>query len=388
MKLYEYQAKELYGKFSIPKPDGFFISKPNELKPVLKKIGKGPWAMKAQVLAGGRGKAGGVKLVKTPQEAALFVKNILGKKLVTHQTGPEGEKVVGILIEKSLPKIVREMYVSILLDRKTGAPVLLASKEGGMDIETLAHERPEAILKFQIDPTLKLPLYRAREISKALGLTGPLLNQGAALLSKLCDIFISIDASLLEINPLAVSQSGQLMALDGKITTDENALFRHPDQQRWKESSPQPQAEKRALKANISFIKLDGSVGCLVNGAGLAMATMDIIKLHGGSPANFLDVGGGANEKQVTEAFKIILSDKQVKGVLVNIFGGIMRCDVIAQGIIEAVKQVKMKVPLVVRLEGNKSQEAKEILAKSKLALIPATGLAEAAKLIVEAVNK
>ncbi len=387
MKFYEYQAKAVYDRFQIPKPEGTVVFNAAGVAAGLKKLGKGPWAVKAQVLAGGRGKAGGVKIVKTPKEATALAKHLFSKPLVTHQTGPKGEKVMALLLEKSLPKIAREMYVSIVLDRKSAAPVLIASKEGGMDIETLAVQRPDAILKFPIDPVEKLPAYRARIIAKALGLDGKLINQGASFLSKLYEIFIATDANMVEVNPLAVTENGTLMALDGKIATDDNALYRHPDQMEWKEKSPQPEAEKKALKAKISYIKLDGNVGCLVNGAGLAMATMDIIKLHGGDPANFLDVGGGANAQQVTEAFKIILSDKRVEGVLVNIFGGIMRCDVIAEGVIAAVKKVKLKVPLVVRLEGNKSEEGKKMLAQSKLPLQAATSLDEAAKTIVQAVK-
>ncbi len=387
MKFYEYQAKAVYERFRIPKPQGEVVFNAASVKTAIKKLGKGPWAVKAQILAGGRGKAGGVKIVKTPKEATALAKLLFSKPLVTHQTGPKGEKVMALLIEKSLPKIAREMYVSIVLDRKAAAPLLIASAQGGMDIETLAKERPDAILRFPLDPLEKLPAYRARNIAKQLGLSGKLINEGAAFLSRLYDIFVSIDANMVEVNPLAVTEDGTLMALDGKMSTDDNALYRHEDQLKWKDESPQPAAEKQAAKAKISYIKLDGSVGCLVNGAGLAMATMDIIKLHGGEPANFLDVGGGATADQVTEAFKIILSDKRVEGVLVNIFGGIMRCDVIAEGIIAAVKKIKLTVPLVVRLEGNKSEEGKQMLAKSKLPLKAASSLDEAAKLIVESVG-
>lgn len=387
MKLYEYQAKAIYDRFKIPKPQGEVVFESAAINKTLKKLGKGPWAVKAQILAGGRGKAGGVKIVKTPKEALDLAKLLFSKPLVTHQTGPKGEKVMALLLEKSLPKIAREMYVSIVLDRKSASPLLIAAKEGGMDIETLAKERPEAILRFPINPLEGLPVYRARSIAKELGLTGKLINEGATLISRLYTIFISVDANMVEVNPLAVTSDGTLMALDGKISTDDNALFRHTDQMEWKEQSPQPAAERAALKAKISYIKLDGNVGCLVNGAGLAMATMDIIKLHGGEPANFLDVGGGATAEQVTEAFKIILSDKRVEGVLVNIFGGIMRCDVIAEGVIAAVKKVKLKVPLVVRLEGNKSEEGKKMLADSKLPLEAATSLADAARMIVEAIH-
>ncbi len=387
MKLYEYQAKAAYERFRIPKPPGEVLFDLRGLSAALKKLGRGPWAVKAQVMAGGRGKAGGVQLVKTPAEAKRVARRLLGKPLVTHQTGPRGEKVVALLIEKSVPGIAREMYVSVLLDRKTSAPILLASKEGGMDIETLAQTRPEAILRYAVDPEVRLPPYRARLIARDLGLAGKSIPEGGVLLSRVCDAFFSLDASLIEINPLVLTSEGSLVALDGKITIDDNALFRQSDLAAWKDKFPQLAAEKRAAKAKISYIQLDGNVGCLVNGAGLAMATMDIIKLHGGEPANFLDVGGGANAQQVAEAFKIILSDKRVQGILVNIFGGIMRCDVIAEGIIAAVKQIKLKVPLVVRLEGNKAEGGKNMLAKSKLPLTPAIGLSEAAQLIVQAVK-
>ena len=388
MKLYEYQAKAVYERFGIAKPDGRAVTDLRQLPAALKALGKGPWAIKSQILAGGRGKAGGIRMVKTAAEARAAARDLLGKNLVTHQTGPKGETVAALLIEKSLPKIEREMYVAVLLDRKASAPVIIASKEGGMDIETLAKERPDAILRFPVDPLERLPVYRARAIAKALGLKGKAINDGAALLSRLVEAFFGIDADLVEVNPLALTSDGVLMALDGKMSTDDNALYRHPDQTEWKHSMPQPPAEKKALKAQISYIKLDGNVGCLVNGAGLAMATMDIIKLHGGEPANFLDVGGGAKTEQVTEAFKIILSDKNVKGILVNIFGGIMRCDVIAEGVVAAAKQVKMNVPLVVRLEGNKAAEGKQILSKSGLKLSAASSLDEAAQLIVAAVRK
>jgi len=387
VKLYEYQAKAVYERFGISRPEGKPITDAKQLSAALKALGKGPWVVKAQIVAGGRGKAGGIRIVKTPAQARAAVKDLFGKNLVTHQTGPKGEIIAALLIEKSLPKIEREMYVAVLLDRKAGAPVIIASKEGGMDIETLAKERPDAIMRFPVDPIDRLPAYRARAIAKALGLKGRSINDGASLLSRLVEAFFGIDADMVEVNPLALTSDGVLMALDGKMSTDDNALFRHPDQAEWKARAPQPSAEKRAAKAGISYIKLDGSVGCLVNGAGLAMATMDIIKLHGGEPANFLDVGGGAKTEQVTEAFKIILSDTNVKGILVNIFGGIMRCDVIAEGVVAAARQVKMKVPLVVRLEGNKSAEGKQILKKSGLKLSAAASLEEAAQLIVAAVK-
>ncbi len=387
MKLYEYQAKAVFERYGLPKPVGEVVLKPADLSKALKKVGKGPWAVKTQVLAGGRGKAGGVKLVKTPKEAAAFVKQFLGKSLVTHQTGPHGEKVVAILVEKAQPEIAQEMYVSVVLDRKSGAPLLIASREGGMEIESLAKEKPDAILRFPIDAIDRLPGHRARLIARDLGLRGKSIIDGARFLTKLTDIFFETDANMVEVNPWVVTKDGSLIALDGKISTDDNAFYRHADQTEWRALQPQSPAETRAAKAGLSYIKLDGNVGCLVNGAGLAMATMDIIKLHGGDPANFLDVGGGANTQQVTEAFKIILSDKRVEGILVNIFGGIMKCDVIANGILGAVKQVKLKVPLVVRLQGTNAEQGKKILADSKLPIKTASSLAEAAKLIVDEVR-
>lgn len=387
MKLSEYQAKAVFERHAIPKPDGIVVDNISKLPKALKILGRGPWAIKAQILAGGRGKAGGVKIVKTVHEAKVFAKGLLGKNLVTHQTGPNGEKVKELLIEKSLPKVVRELYVSIFLDRKTQAPVLLASATGGMDIESLAKTNPEAIVRVAIDPEKGLRPFEARVIATRLQLKDKSVLHAASVFTKLSAVFFSSDANLVEINPLALLEDGSFMALDGKIITDDNALYRQADQQGWKSQMSQPIAEKKALAAGISYIKLNGNVGCLVNGAGLAMGTMDIIKLHGGEPANFLDVGGGAKQEQVTDAFKIIMSDKNVKGILVNIFGGIMRCDVIANGIVAAVKQTQLKVPLVVRLEGNKAEEGKQILLSSKLAITPASGLAEAAQLIVNAVK-
>jgi len=298
MKLYEYQAKTLFEKFNIPKPDGALAEDLKSIPKAVKKLGKGPWVFKAQVLAGGRGKAGGVKILSTLSEAKKYSKFLFSKKLVTHQTGPAGEKVAAILVEKTQKKIQREMYVSILLDRKLGAPVLLASAQGGMDIETLAKTNPDAILKVPLNTEEALPGYKARSIAKSLGLKGKSILSGAQFLIQLTKLFHSADATLVEVNPLVLTEDGSVIGLDGKITTDDNALFRQPQQLEWKNKFPTPSAEKKAAKAKISYIQLEGDVGCLVNGAGLAMATMDLIKLHGGDPANFLDVGGGANKDQ------------------------------------------------------------------------------------------
>jgi len=386
MKLYEYQAKQLFQQFKIKVPEGRVAVELKNVPVCLKNLKSGPWVVKAQVLAGGRGKAGGVKVGKTSKEANSVAKTLLGKTLVTHQTGPSGEKVQALLIEKT-KNIAREIYFSILLDRKLNRPVIMASREGGMDIESLASQKPDAILKYSVDPLLGLSTYKAREIAQDLGLTGKALNEGTAIIHRLSQLFFKIDASLVEVNPLVLTLDEEVVALDGKISTDDNALFRHPDQQEWKEKTLQLPSERRAAKAKISFIKLDGNVGCLVNGAGLAMATMDIIKHHGGEPANFLDVGGGASSQQVTEAFKIILSDKQVRAILVNIFGGIMRCDIIAEGITTAANQTGLNVPLIVRLEGTKAKEGKEILSNSKLSIKAASSLTEAAKMAVEAAH-
>ncbi len=382
MKLHEYQAKRLMAEHGLPVQTGVVIAKPSETAAALKKLGKGPWMVKAQVHTGGRGKAGGVAILKTAKEAAAFAKKILGTTLVTHQTGPQGLVVRKLLAEPAV-KLERELYAAVLMNRKTGKPVLIASGEGGMDIEELAATSPEKILRLDIDPQRGLEGFHARRIAFATGLTGELMGASAVFFRDLVKMFLASDASLIEINPLGVlkgTKGRRLLALDAKVTIDDNAAFRQDELFKDADVSDLSAAERRAGKTGLSYIRLEGGIGCMVNGAGLAMATMDIIKLHGGEPANFLDVGGGANVDQVTEAFKIILSDPRVKVIFVNIFGGIMKCDVIAQGIIQAVRKMGLDRPLVVRLEGNRVEEGRKLLASSGLAITPASDLTEGAK--------
>jgi succinyl-CoA synthetase beta subunit len=386
MKLHEYQAKGRLASFGIPVLNGAVIDGPGRAAGALKKAGKGPWVLKAQVHTGGRGKAGGVKVVKNAKEAAAFVKAILGTALVTHQTGPQGLVVRKLLAEPAV-KVERELYAAVTMNRRSGKPVLMVSAEGGMDIETLAATAPEKILRVEVDPLRGLEGFQAREAAFFAGLAGEQLGQAVKFFQDLVSAFLALDANLVEVNPLGVlpgKKGRSLLAMDAKVTLDDNAVFRHPELFAEEDASDLSPAEVRSKKVGISYIRLDGNIGCLVNGAGLAMATMDIIKLHGGEPANFLDVGGGANVEQVTEAFKIILSDKNVRAVFVNIFGGIMKCDVIAQGILEAVKKVGLKHPLVVRLEGNRVEEGRKILAESGLEIVSASDLTDGAKKVVE----
>jgi succinyl-CoA synthetase beta subunit len=386
IKIHEYQAKTIFAKYNIPLQKGVVISSINELDNVKEKLGEFPWAVKAQILAGGRGKAGGVKVLSSFQEVKEMVEKLLGKPLVTKQTGPQGEIVKKILIEKANP-IEKELYLAVVLDRIAGKPTILASKEGGVEIEQLAKEKPEAILKEQIDPIAGLFPHQARNIAYGLNLPSSFVNQAAKVIQAIAKIFIDYDASLVEINPLAVTKEG-IIAIDAKMNFDENALFRHPEIQNMMEEIDIDTREKIAKSYGLSYISLNGNIGCLVNGAGLAMTTMDIIKFHGGEPANFLDVGGGASTEAVIEGFKLILSDPKVKAILVNIFGGIMKCDVIATGIVEAAKQVKVEVPIVVRLEGTNVELGREILKKSNLNIITANDLDDAAKKAVEYSHK
>jgi succinyl-CoA synthetase beta subunit len=391
MKLEEHQAKAVLSRFGVPvPPSGGVVVRASDTEAALKKIGEGPWVIKAQVQTGGRGKAGGIKVAKTAAEAVDAASKILGMKLVTAQTGPEGLLVKSVLVEKASP-VARELYFSVALDRKKARPVIIASAQGGMDIETLAHESPEKIFTMDVDPATGLEPYQARELVYRLGLQdadSKKTAERAKFFRSCVKAFLDIDASLVEINPLAVTQANEVVALDAKIVTDDNALFRHPDLQEYEKASEQTEAERQAHAAGISYIPLTGSIGCMVNGAGLAMATMDLIKQCGGEPANFLDVGGGATVEQVTTAFKIILSDKHVKAVLINIFGGIMKCDVIAEGVVTAVKQVNLSVPLVVRLVGNRAEEGKAILAKSGLNIVGEQDLQKAAQKVVELAKK
>ena len=386
MNIHEYQAKAILRKFGVPVPDGHVCYNSAGAREWAKRLGDGPWVVKAQIHAGGRGKGGGVKLARTTDEVRNIAREMIGMTLVTHQTGPEGKLVTRVLVEDGC-NIANELYVSLLVDRATSKVTVMASTEGGMDIEEVAAKTPEKIFTEAIDPLVGMTSFQCRKIAFALGLTGKLINKAVALLQGLYTTFLACDCSMLEINPLVVTKENNLLALDAKFGFDDNALFRHPkigDMRDYDEEDPN---EVEASQHELSYVALTGNIGCLVNGAGLAMATMDIIKHYSGDPANFLDVGGGATIERVTEAFKIILSDKKVKGILVNIFGGIMKCDIIATGVVEAAKQVSLKVPLVVRLEGTNVARGKEILAESGLNIVSADGMADAAQKIVQAVK-
>jgi succinyl-CoA synthetase beta subunit len=386
MNIHEYQAKAILRKFGVPVPDGHVAYNSAGAREWAKRLGDGPWVVKAQIHAGGRGKGGGVKLARTPDEVRNISREMLGMVLRTHQTGVDGKLVTRVLVEKGC-NIANELYVSILVDRATSKVAVMASTEGGMDIEEVAAKTPEKIFVESIDPLVGLTAFQCRNIAFSLGLTGRLVNKAVAVLEGLYTTFIECDCSMLEINPLVVTAEQNLVALDAKFGFDDNALFRHhkiADMRDYDEEDPK---EIEASQYDLSYISLSGNIGCLVNGAGLAMATMDIIKHYGGDPANFLDVGGGATIERVTEAFKIILSDKRVKGILVNIFGGIMKCDIIATGVVAAARQVSLTVPLVVRLEGTNVAHGKEILAESGLNIVAADGMADAAQKIVQAVK-
>ena len=386
MNIHEYQAKAILRKFGVPVPDGHVCYNGASAREWAKRLGDGPWVVKAQIHAGGRGKGGGVKLARTPDEVRLIARDMLGMTLRTHQTGPEGKVVHRVLVENGC-NIARELYVSLVVDRGSSRVAVMASTEGGMDIEEVAARTPEKIFTESIDPLVGLTPFQCRKIAFSLGLGGKTLARAVKLLGSLYTTFVTCDCSMLEINPLVVTAEGELLALDAKFGFDANAMFRHiqiADMRDFDEEDPN---EVEASQHDLSYISLNGNIGCLVNGAGLAMATMDIIKHYGGDPANFLDVGGGATIERVTEAFKIILSDKNVKGILVNIFGGIMKCDVIATGVIEAAKQVGIEVPLVVRLEGTNVEIGKRLLAESGLNIVAADGMADGAQKIVRAVS-
>ena len=383
MKLLEYEGKEIFRAAGIPLPVfGGIIDKPAQLPAILKRLKKGPWVLKAQVLAGGRGKAGGVKIAKTPAQAREFAKAMIGMKIATHQTHGETLQVKEVLVEEGV-KIEKEFYFSVAVDRKIGSPVIIASSQGGMEIETLAEEHPEQIIKRAVDPVDGLFPFAARALAFELGVPIAHLGSFCKVASSLVRLFIDKDLSLLEVNPLVLTPKG-FLALDAKIVTDDNALFRRPEFSSRIDIEASV-AELEAKKHDISYVGLDGNIGCMVNGAGLAMGTMDTIALAGGSPANFLDVGGAANQERVERAFKIILKDPKVKTILVNIFGGIVKCDMIAEGILAALKKMKLKVPLVVRLEGTNSDKGREILDHSGTRLITAASLWEAAQKSVEA---
>lgn len=386
MNLHEYQAKELFAENGMPVPKGEVAWTAEEALGVANKLGSDRWVVKAQIHAGGRGKAGGVKIVASKEELVQAAKTLLGKHLVTYQTDEHGQPVNQLLIEETC-QIGRELYLGALIDRSKQRLVIMASTEGGVEIEEVAAHHPEKILKIVVDPLVGVMSYQAREVGFALGLTSDQIKQFTQLMLGLGHLFKTYDLSLVEINPLVITQSGNLLCLDGKITVDDNALYRQPKLRTMRDIHQENERENRAHDWDLSYIPLDGDIGCMVNGAGLAMATMDLIKLHGGNPANFLDVGGSATQERVTEAFKIILSDEKVKGVLVNIFGGIVRCDLIADGIIAAVSEVGIQVPVVVRLEGNNADLGAQKLTKSGLNIIPANGLTDAAKKIVAAVK-
>jgi succinyl-CoA synthetase beta subunit len=386
MKIHEYQAKELLHRFNVPIPKGIACFSVDEAEAAAKQIiadtGSEVVVVKAQIHAGGRGKGGGVKVVKGAAAARETAQKILGMNLVTHQTGPGGKIVKRLLIEQGVD-IARELYFGIVVDRGAGRVVVMASSEGGVEIEEVAAKHPEKILKEFVDPAIGLAAFQARNLAYGLGLAGPSAKAGAELFLALYKVFVETDGSLLEVNPLVVLKSGQVLPLDCKMTFDDNALYRHKELEGYRDLDEEGPSETESKRYDLSFIKLDGSIGCMVNGAGLAMATMDTIKYFGGEPANFLDVGGSATEEKVTAAFKIITADPSVKGIFVNIFGGIMKCDTIAAGVIAAVKQVGLKVPLVVRLEGTNVDLGKKMLAQSGLAVTPADDMADGAKKIV-----
>jgi succinyl-CoA synthetase beta subunit len=382
MKIHEYQAKAILGKFGVPVPRGEVVFKKEDARGVAQRLGTPVAVVKAQIHAGGRGKAGGVKLAKSPDEAASLAGSILGMTLVTPQTGPEGRVVRRLLIEEGLD-IKREIYLSILVDRAVGAPVFMASAAGGMEIEEVAKEHPEAILRQTIRPETGFQPYHARKLAFGLGFSPELRSVALPFMQSLYRAFLETDASLLEINPCVITGDGRLVALDAKVNIDDNALFRHPEFRDLRDLDEETPLEVEASKFKLNYIKLDGTVGCMVNGAGLAMATMDIIKLCGGSPANFLDVGGGASEEQVKNAFRILLSDPNVKAVFVNIFGGILRCDVLASGVVNAAKELRFKVPVVVRMQGTNVEQGQQILRASGLNFTIANGMKDGSEKVV-----
>ncbi len=384
MKIHEYQAKEVLRRFGVPTPRGVPCTSVDEALKAAQSLGGKVWVVKAQIHAGGRGKGGGVKVAKSIDEVKKYATQILGMQLITHQTGPEGQKVRRLLVEEGAD-IKKELYVAMLVDRVTQRVTLMASAEGGMDIEEVAAKHPEKIFRVTIDPATGLTTADATDVARKLGLPDASLAQASSVLQGLYRAFVETDASLAEINPLILTGAGQVVALDGKFDFDGNALFRHPDILAMRDLDEEDPAEVEASKFDLNYISLDGNIGCLVNGAGLAMATMDTIKLYGGSPANFLDVGGGATTEKVTEAFKIMLKKPDLKAILVNIFGGIMKCDTIAQGVVAAAREVKLAVPLVVRMKGTNEELGKKILADSGLPIIGANNMAEAGERVVAA---
>jgi succinyl-CoA synthetase beta subunit len=387
MKIHEYQAKAILARHGVPVPQGEVVFTANEAAAAAKRLGGGTVVVKAQIHAGGRGKGGGVKVVKNTDEAAAAAKQMLGMRLVTHQTGPDGQVVQRVLVEQGL-RITRELYLGVVIDRSSERPVLMVSPDGGVEIEKVAAETPERIFKEHIHPTAGLRAFQTRKLAFALGLEGGQISQGSRLMTAVYDAFVANDASLIEINPLIVTEDGTLLALDAKMNFDDNALYRHTDIKELRDLAEEAPLEVEASKYSLNYIKLDGTIGCMVNGAGLAMATMDIIKLAGGEPANFLDVGGGANAEQIRNAFKILMSDTSVKAVLINIFGGILRCDVLAEGVIAAVQELHVPVPIVIRMEGTNVERGKQMLRESGLNFTTADTMGEAAEKVVALAGK
>jgi succinyl-CoA synthetase beta subunit len=382
VKIHEYQAKAVLARFGVPVPRGEVAFSSAEAADIVRRLGGDISVVKAQIHAGGRGKGGGVKIARSIDEAEAFVKQIIGMTLVTHQTGPEGKKVGRVLIEEGL-QIERELYVSILVDRAAARPVVIASAAGGMDIEEVAASHPEKILREAIDPGTGVIPFQARKLAFGMGLPVAVINKFVKLLEAIYKAFIDTDASMIEINPLILTKGGDLLALDAKVSFDDNGLYRHPDLRDLRDTTEEDPLEVEASKFSLNYIRLDGTIGCMVNGAGLAMATMDIIKLAGGEPANFLDVGGGANAEQIKNAFRILMADANVKAVLINIFGGILRCDVLAAGVIAAVQELGVPVPIVIRMEGTNVEEGKRMLRESGLNFATADGMGDAAEKVV-----
>ncbi len=386
MKIHEYQAKEILRKYNVPVPNGVLVSKKSEAPAAAKKLGTPVVVVKAQIHAGGRGKGGGVKLAKSPAEAEKHAGKIIGMTLVTPQTGPEGRLVKKVLIEEGMD-IVKELYMGILVDRETSRVLIMASEAGGMEIEEVAADTPEKIIKEVVDPVIGVQPYLARKIAFALNLEGAALKAIIPFIINLYDSFVKEDCSMLEINPLVITSDDRVLALDAKVDIDDNAMYRHKDTLALRDTDEEDPTEVEASKFNLNYIKLDGNIGCMVNGAGLAMGTMDIIKLSGGEPANFLDVGGGADEEMIENGFRILLSDKSVKGIFINIFGGILRCDVLARGVVAATKKLHIKIPVVVRMEGTNMEEGHQILKDSGLNFLIGDGMKDGAQKVVKAIK-
>jgi succinyl-CoA synthetase beta subunit len=383
VKIHEYQAKQILARFGVAVPRGEVVFNAAEAAAAARRLGGGTVVVKAQIHAGGRGKGGGVKLARSPEEAEQLAKAMIGMTLVTHQTGPEGRVVTRVLVEEGL-QMAKELYLGLVIDRAAGCPVMMASSEGGVEIEKVAHESPHLIKKAYIDPAVGLLPFQARELAFGIGIDAALVPKAVKLMAAIYDTFVKTDASLVEINPLVTTAQGDVLALDAKMNFDDNALFRHAEIRELRDLGEEDPLEIEASKYSLNYIKLDGNIGCMVNGAGLAMATMDIIKLAGGEPANFLDVGGGASAEQIRNAFRILMSDKSVEAVLINIFGGILRCDVLAEGVINAVKELSVNVPIVVRMEGTNVERGKQMLLESGLRFATADTMGEAATKVVE----